>query len=61
MNGTIVKIEVLYKYSILHNKNIMQKFALKNILKDFLADPSNSELLSKNYGGIYYHQEPKRY
>ncbi|TNL58986.1 zinc protease [Acinetobacter bereziniae] len=50
-----------HNYPILHNKNIMQKFALKNILKDFLADPSNSELLSKNYGGIYYHQEPKRY
>ncbi|MCU4389004.1 zinc protease [Acinetobacter haemolyticus] len=50
-----------HNYPILHNKNVMQKFALKNVLKDFLADPSNSELLSKNYGGIYYHQEPKRY
>ncbi|MCH7337147.1 zinc protease [Acinetobacter sp. NIPH 2699] len=50
-----------HNYPILHNKNVMQKFALKNVLKDFLADPSNGKLLSKNYGGIYYHQEPKRY
>lgn len=50
-----------HNYPILHNKNVMQKFALKDILRDFLSNPNNSELLSKNYGEIYYHQQPKKY
>ncbi|EMR5776500.1 putative zinc protease [Acinetobacter baumannii 1062314] len=50
-----------HNYPVLHNKNVMQKFALKNVLKEFLVNPSDKALLSQNYGGIYYNHEPKRY
>nr|WP_174506063.1 zinc protease [Acinetobacter sp. Marseille-Q1620] len=50
-----------HNYPILHNKNVMQKYALQKVLKDFLVNPNDKSLLSKNYGKIYYGKEPKSY
>ncbi|MEQ1064604.1 zinc protease [Acinetobacter sp. XH1741] len=50
-----------HNYPVLHNKNVMQKTALKDVLNEFLVNPSDKKLLSQNYGSLYYNHEPKRY
>lgn len=45
----------------LHNKNLKQKFALQKVLSEFIKNPSDKNLISKNYGKTYYGKEPLQY
>ncbi|MDY6486673.1 hypothetical protein SKM51_05600 [Acinetobacter faecalis] len=43
------------------SKNEKQKFALKKVLAGFLQNPKNKDLVSKNYGKLYYGKDPLQY
>lgn len=43
-----------HKDRAMHQKNSKNLVTLTNILKDFLNNPKNQMLISKNYGEIYY-------